>query len=473
MVPQPTFGPTGFIAPLESAILAGVTSDINEAFGGNLNPALTTPQGQLATSETAIIGNVNDTFVYLTNQVDPAYAVGRMQDAIARIYFLERNPSQPTVLQIQCNGLTGLLIPAGALIVDGSNNIYVSTDSGTIGTSGNVVLPFANIIAGPIAAPEEDDVSIYQAIPGWDSVECLSDVLGNNTETPSQFEARRAASVAVNSLGSLPSVQGAVLSVPGVLDAYCSENDLGEPATVGGVTLNPNSIYIAVTGGEAQAIGQAIWSKKMPGCAYNGNTTVTVQDTNSGYNPPFPSYSVTFERPASLAILFAIDMVNGPQVPANAVTLIQNAIVGAFAGLDGGLRARIGSQLLASRYYSAIAALGSWAQIILIQVGSNNTASATLVGSISGSNLTVTAVPTGALAVGQTLSDASGDLIEGTTIESQTSGTPGGIGVYVVSNSQTVGSESMTSAVANQNLVDVNINQEPVTSAPYIQVTFT
>ena len=44
-VPQPTFGPTGYIIlPAESAILTGVFADINAAFGGNLNPGLTTPQ---------------------------------------------------------------------------------------------------------------------------------------------------------------------------------------------------------------------------------------------------------------------------------------------------------------------------------------------------------------------------------------------------------------------------------------------
>ena len=57
-VPAPTFGPTGFVAPAESAILAGVQADQQAAFaaaGIALNPSLTSAQGQLATSLTAII----------------------------------------------------------------------------------------------------------------------------------------------------------------------------------------------------------------------------------------------------------------------------------------------------------------------------------------------------------------------------------------------------------------------------------
>jgi len=53
-VPAPTFGPTGFVAPAESAILAGRQADFNQAFGGNLNPALNTSQGQLEQSDTAM-----------------------------------------------------------------------------------------------------------------------------------------------------------------------------------------------------------------------------------------------------------------------------------------------------------------------------------------------------------------------------------------------------------------------------------
>src|SRR5271170_7385594 len=96
-VPFPTLGPNGFIVPAESAILAGVIADINAAFGNNLNfENLSTPQGQLASSFTAIIGDSFAVFQWLCNMVDPAYSVGRMQDAIGRIYFIERISGQPT-----------------------------------------------------------------------------------------------------------------------------------------------------------------------------------------------------------------------------------------------------------------------------------------------------------------------------------------------------------------------------------------
>lgn len=470
-VPAVTFGPTGFIVPPSSQILAGVIEDYQAAFGGNLNldasntATLSTPQGQLASSTAAIILNTDQAFQYFTTQVDPAYATGRMQDAIARIYFLDRLPSQPTVLTVQCGGLEDVAIPVNALIKDPAGNIYTCTAAGTIPSGGAIALTFANLVPGPIAVP--GTVSIYQIIPGWDTVTVLSGTLGKNVESPSEFEARRKASVAQNANGTIPAIRGSVLSVSGVTDAYVIDNATNAPMTIGGVTLAANSLYVAAVGGANSNVAAAIWKKKGPGCSYNGNTTVTVYDSNSGYIPPYPSYSVTFERPASLAILFVVNIVNNANVPSNAAALIQSAIVSAFSGGDGGLRATIGSTIYATRFVAPIAALGSWAEIISIQIGSSNSASAVFIGSISGMALTVASVTSGTIAIGQTISDATGNIAPGTVI------TAGSGTSWTVSIAQTVASETITAAIAGSNSVSAQINQEPTIVAANIAVTLT
>lgn len=473
-VPQPTFGATGFVEPSESAILAGVYQDYNIAFNVNFNFGTTTnptPQGQLAASTAAIIGNVYDTFVFYTTQFDPAYAIGRNQDAIGRLYNMRRNPALPTQLTVQCSGAPNVVIPIGATVADQLNNIYACIGSGSIGVNGTVGLIFACNTSGIVAVPLT--VGIYQTIPGWDSATVLSGITGQNVESRYQFEARRQNSLAANSNGSVPSILGAVLNVPGVIAAYVTENVNGTATTIGGVSLVANSIYVAVAGGSSAAIAKAIWSKKGPGCNYNGNTTVTVQDTSTGYTPPFPSYQVTYQIPSQLQVLFKVTIVNSLQVPASATQQIQNAIINAFAGGDGGPIAGIGSTLYSSRFMAPVAGVGSWVQILSILIGSNNTSSASIVGSISGTNLTVTAVNSGALGTGMVLTGTVGTgtgVLLGTQIVSQTSGPAGGTGVYVVSISQTVVSTTITAALPNQNSVVANINQLPVISSINIQV---
>jgi len=464
-VPSPTFGATGFVLPAESAILTGVQADINQAFGGTLDQSLTTPQGQLAQSEAAIVGDANSQFLYITNNVDPAFASGRWQDGIAAIYFLTRLAAQPTTLQIACVGLVNVPIPVGAQIQDASGNIYACTVGGTIPISGTITLAFACLTTGPIAVPASNAVTIYQAIPGWDTVTCTSGVIGRAVESRAAFELRRQQSVALNSVGMLDSILANVLSVPGVVDAYVIDNDLGTPATIGGITLNANSLYVCVAGSYTNlAVAQAIWLKKPPGCNYTGNTPVTVTDPNPLYSSP-PSYTVSFQTAINTPIFFLVTLKNSAAVPSTALAQIQAAFVSAFSGQDGGTVPRLGSELFASRFYSDVAALGSWAQIISLQIGCINVPSATFTGSIAANTLTVSSVASGTIAIGQFIADASGHIVSGTQI------TAGSGTSWTVSIAQTVTSETMVGVIPNQNDVTMNINQEPTFAAANVLLT--
>lgn len=466
-VPGLVFTATGWQAPSEQAVLTGVQADINEAFGGGVNPALTTPQGQLATSLTAIIAETNAQVILLFNMFDPAYTYGRAQDALGRIYFLARQPALPTVVQAVCSGGQGTLIPVGAVAKAADGLLYTCTEAGEIGAGGTVTLPFSCNTYGPIACPAGTLTRIFRAIPGWDSVTNPTDgVLGRDTESRSQFEERRAASVAKNAVGSLNAVQGAVLDVSDVLDAYVTENTTSSPINVRGVTIAAKSLYVAASGGTDADVAAAIWSKKAPGCAYNGNTTVAVEDTAGVYSAPLPTYDVSFERPTGLPILFAVVLQNNAQIPADAATQIQAAIMLAFAGADGGSRARIGSNILASRYYGAVSSLGEWAQVLTITLGSTNDPGATFTGSIAGTALT-TSAPTGTIAIGQTISDVAGDIPAGTKI------TAGSGSSWTINKSLTISSRTMIGVTPTLTSVSVNADQVPTINADNIAVSTT
>jgi Baseplate J-like protein len=370
-IPLPTFGVTGLTIPAELAILAGVRADQQAAFGGNLNPSLTTPQGQLAQSLTAIIGDKNNQFLALANSVDPAFASGRMQDAIGRIYYLTRIAAASTVVTTTCMGKVGVIIPVGSKAVDQAGNIYLCTQTGTIPSGGSINLTFSCVTTGAISCPIGYLNKIYQSITGWDSItNAAAGVAGNAVESRADFEFRRYQSVAINSNGTLAAILGAVLNVPGVLDAYAYQNNTSASITFNGQTLVANSIYIAAYGGNAQLIANAIYSKKSNGCAMNGSTSMTVTDTGNGlYVTPYPTYTILFQVPVAVPILFSILMQTNAGAPANATALIQNAVVQSFRGVDGGARARIGNTLFASRFYANIAALGAWAMIYEIKLG--------------------------------------------------------------------------------------------------------
>lgn len=457
-VPSPTFGATGFIAPAELSILAGAQADINAAFGGNLNISadVSTPQGQIATTLTAIIADKNAQFLKLTNDVDPAFATGRMQDSIGRIYFLSRIPARATVVTATCTGAVGTVIPLGSQARDASGHVYTSTASATIPAGGSIDITFQSVVTGALACPPTALNYIYRAISGWDTVNNVSaGVVGRDVETRAEFEFRRINSVAGNGQGTEGAVLGAVINATGVVDAYVISNPdsvasgasftgsisattltvSGVSGTIkigdmvngaaygtvimsgsgttwtvnvsqsvsgamtsawGGVRLLPHSIYVAAYGGSAQDIANAIFSKKSPGCNYNGSSSATVMDTTFPYTAPYPSYTINYQIPTPTPIIFNVTMQQNSGVPADAATQVKNAIIARFNGTDGSNKMRIGCDIFHSNFYAGIFGLGAWAQIydILIGIGTASRSNVRMridqIPTIDAANITVT-----------------------------------------------------------------------------------
>ena len=80
------------------------------------------------------------------------------------------------------------------------------------------------------------------------------------------------------------------------------------------------------------------------------------------------------------------------------------------------------------------------------------TDTAVFTGSITTTNLTVSAMTSGTIRLGMILTGTG--VTAATHVVSQTSGTPGGVGVYVISPSQTVSSTTITGTIASKIYVD-------------------
>jgi hypothetical protein len=404
-VPPIIWGLNGPQVPSGPAILSGVQADITASFGTALNFNLNTPQGQLSSSWAADISNAYQLVSYYAFQTDPAYAQGRMQDGIAAIYQITRIAAIPTTIQVSCLGSAAPL-PAGptnfATVVDQTGNIYQATSAGTLPVGGGTItLSFACLTPGPIPIPSA--LTISPAIPGWDTATVVGGSVGQNTETSQQLELRRSNSVSGNAQNLNDAILGLILGVPGVLDAYVVDNPTSGPVTIGGVVIPANTIFIAVTGGAAAAVAQAIWSKKPPGIPlYAGNNSQTVVDPNPRYVSNPPQYTITWQTPATIQAYFAVVIANSSLVPTNATTLIQQAIITAF---QGGV--------------------------------------AIFTGSISGTTLNVSAVEQGALAVGLLL---NGPRVSQSTVITALGTGQGGIGTYIVSQSQIVASTAISAS---------------------------
>lgn len=283
-VPAASLTDEGFVAPAETDILTGVWADLQASFGGNLTQTVNTPQGQLAMSETAIIGDCNDQLLALMNGFDPRTASGRLQDAIAYIFLLTRN-----------------------------------TD-----------------------------------------------------ETRAEFEARRQDTVAANSNGTNAALLGALLKLDGINDAYVADNNTDDEQVIKGVTVPARRLYISTSGASADDIGQAILTHKNPCSMTYGTSSVSATDTADAYNGNGPTYLFYYNEAADTDIYVNVSLTNSTSVPSTALASIQSAVLSVFDGDDDSdTKARIASEIYASAFYSSIAALGTWAKIVEITIGTS------------------------------------------------------------------------------------------------------
>ncbi|HAW6840124.1 TPA: hypothetical protein JKF31_000855 [Escherichia coli] len=356
-VPDVTITENGLSVPDIADVLAGRLTDMSTALGGGASQSLSSPQGQIAQSDTEIIAQEYDKLLCLFNQINPDFSTGRFQDGIGRIYFMERIAAQGTVVTATCIGQVGTTIPAGSTAIDTNGYIYRSIDIATIPASGSIDVQFVNNTTGPIPCAAGALNQIYRAVSGWDAITNASPgVVGVDVESRIAFETRRKQSVARNSRNQDASTLSALLATNGVLDAYVWSNRTA--ATVNqGATNFPvvaHSIYICVYGGTDEDVAESIFQTYNPGANLNGDTSYTVYD-NVNYLPPYPSYVMQWQKATPTRVYFSVELDRSLNPPSDITSQVKSMIVSIFnGGYDGIGKARIGSTINAGKYYAPV-----------------------------------------------------------------------------------------------------------------------
>lgn len=350
MIPTVRVTPQGFLAPTREEITAGLWAMFREAFGDNLTQDPRTPQGQLVTSLTAIMREKDAQLIELGNNFDPRYSTGKWQEALGAIYFLERRQEVSSVVQLEFMGAVDSVIPVGQEVKDDNGNEWVTTQSGTIGSSGVISLWAKAVIPGPISAAADTITQLVNAPTDIDRVTNPSlAAVGSLEESRVDFEIRRAESVAANGKNTNANVLGAINALPGVIDVYVIDNPLGSAVTVGATNypMPQHSLLASVVGGDDLKIAEQVLIKGGTGCTFVGNTEVTYLDESLGYTNP-PAYKIRFERPSTVPVYFRVIVASMNNITAQAALDAKNSIIEQTrAGVN---KFRINGRVIASSY---------------------------------------------------------------------------------------------------------------------------
>lgn len=359
---------TGLEAPDTADIVAAVEDDWKNALGQDLNTDASSPQGQLITSQAAMVATKNAEVLYLSNQFNPFTAEGIWQDALGYIYFLQRKVATPTIVTCTCKGLAGTTIPSGALVEN--------TEGIRFYASGDISIPVGGEIEGTFICESDEAISvaantvtkIITVVAGWDTVDNEeAGVTGTTLESQGEFEKRRYESVAVNSHGSVVSLYGALASIESVIDCVVLENTTSEAITDWGVTIDGHSVACCVYGGEDADIAEAIYNKKSMGTGTSGTSEITHIATD--YFGAQYTYNIT--RPDETPVYLQVTIRKTADTSLTYEDDIKNAILADFVGDNtdsNNTRVRMASTLYASRFSVAIIKTADISDLVSITI---------------------------------------------------------------------------------------------------------
>lgn len=351
---------TGFVADDTGTIRTQIATQWKNAFktsetAPELNTEPETPAGQLIDGMAALVAEKDGEVLRLGNGFNPNTATGIYQDALAAIYFLDRQVAQPTLVTCQCTGLQGTIIPYGAVVQDVNGYTFYNINATTIDATGVVESIFRCSQYGPVQVGANIVTKIITVIPGWDSVNnSAAGAPGRDAETQAEFEQRRADSVAKNSHGLAESVEGTVGNIDGVIACRIEQNRGDVTITKYGVTIPPHSVYLSVYGGEQDVVAMAMHTKIDGGCGTTGNTSVTITDPTNGSDQTY-----YYEVPAVAAAAVKVTLKQTAQTPTTITADIKTAVLANFNGQTVDYpRVKMGDTLYASRFYSSVIAAG-------------------------------------------------------------------------------------------------------------------
>ena len=356
-IPKIEITDIGINAPSVDQINTGVWQTLQAALGDNISQVQGTVQYQLATSFTAMVKDVFDSFIELANQFDPRYASGVYQDAIAELYFISRKLATHSVCPLTFEGLSGSPIPAGFQVQDVAGRLWSTAGAYNIGPSGTVVGTVISDEAGAIEANPNSINIIPSALVGLDSVYNEdSAIVGYAEESRQDFNVRRRESVAINSKMTDDAVRGAVLAIPNVVDCYAISNPTDATVTFGSTSYPAirNSIVVSVVGGDDYDVAEAAFIKAGTGCSWNGNTPVTVLAQDYPTNPP--QYPITILRPTFLDVYIQITVLDINVVTVQDQTAAKDYILSSAA--SGENKVRINKTFIPAMYMCGVPSIG-------------------------------------------------------------------------------------------------------------------
>jgi hypothetical protein len=278
---------SGFARKSLAEIKAALDVLWQSAYGASVDVDPRSADGQMIGGLAEMFDDLNSIAADTTNIVNPNGANGAFLANLAYLTGIARNPANYATAPTTFAGTPGTHVP--------TTFVVKSTDDGTswspvaevvIGGGGTIAGTLRCSTIGPLpngGPPLPGKLTqIITVTAGIDSVTNALGTRGATAENDPNLRIRRQQSTAIASQAMTDGLQAALKKLPGVIDAIVWENDRSDPVTVGGATINPNTVRAIVevetsgpadptrTSSSADPIANTIFTLKSSGCGTQG-----------------------------------------------------------------------------------------------------------------------------------------------------------------------------------------------------------
>ncbi|MFE0394760.1 baseplate J/gp47 family protein [Paenibacillus lactis] len=317
---------TGFKRERFEDVFASMEEKARETFGETVNTSARSPLGIILRIVAWVLARLWQDAEDIYNSAYVNTAEGVSLDRLGPYVGVSRILDQYATGHVVLTGTPGYIVQAGFRVAAGER--YFETDDNvTIGPDGKVTAAITavepgqlgNVAAGTIidiVNPNADVTDVTNPEPTGG---------GREKETDTEFRDRFSLSVASGGSGTVESIRGVLLSVPGVRAATVIENTANTTDADG---RPPKSFEAYVLGGQPDEIGSAIFGKKAAGIEAYGSESVTVTDL-AGY-----PHEVRFSYAQTAPVAIRVTVSKNSSYPADGTALIKTSIIKYIGGED-------------------------------------------------------------------------------------------------------------------------------------------
>lgn len=356
---------TGFVSKPLDQTLTDLGARQRATISTNLNTDPKTPIGQLNGIFGFAARELWEKLEDVYNANNPDTNEGVSQDAVAAITGTVRKEAFKSTLSVRLNLAAGATVPAGAAVarnlgvgVPSTVDRFVITAPVTNGggSAANFDVTLEGEVEGALFAPA-GALLMVTPVSGWNSATALADAtLGRQDETNAELRLRREEELHTPGSGTVPGLYTALSQLSGVLSVAVYENE-GDVVDVDG--RPPHSVECVVQGGTDALVAETIWKNKGTGTQLFGSTSVNVVDSQGR------TRAVKFNRPTTLSVYLAIDIVTGEGFPADG-----DAQIKAHLEAWGPEAIRVGGDVVLSKVSAQVlAAVPQIEDVVEIRVG--------------------------------------------------------------------------------------------------------